>query len=102
VLLILGTSGDEDDRVVDVLYNSEDATHFVQPLVGLSEMRYIRPDSSFDRQIEVTLDPGQMGAAGTYLVWAQFVPWHNPVYAFGNGRDHALTGAVRLRATREE
>ncbi len=47
-----------------------------------------------------TNDPSaaQLGAAGTYLVWAQLLPWHNPLYAYGNGRDHALTGAVRLRA----
>ncbi|MCX4246889.1 PHP domain-containing protein [Paraliomyxa miuraensis] len=98
VLLVLGTSGDAADPVVDVLYSSEDATHFVQPLVGSDEMQRIRPDSNFDRSIMVSLDASRLGASGTYLVWAQLMPWHNPLYAFGNGRDHALTGAIRLRA----
>ncbi len=98
VLLILGTSGDPSDATVDVLYNSEDATHFVQPLVGSDEAQRIRPDSNFDRGVELSVSAAQLGAAGTYFVWAQLLPWHNPLYAYGNGRDHALTGAVRLRA----
>jgi hypothetical protein len=98
VLLVLGTSGDLDDPLVDVLYSSEDATHFVQPLVGSDEAQRLRPDANFDRGITVSVDAARLGAAGTYFVWAQLVPWHNPLYAFGNGRDHALTGAIRLRA----
>lgn len=96
VLLVLGTSGDPDDRRVDVLYSSEDDTHFVAPLQGTDHMRYLRPDSSFDRSIEIALDDAQLGRSGTYFVWAQFVPWHNPLYLFGNGQDMALTGAVRI------
>lgn len=98
VLLVLGTNGDVADPVVDVLYSSEDDTHFVTPLVGSDEARRIRPDSNFDRRWTVELGAGRLGASGTYFVWAQLVPWHNPLYAFGNGRDHALTGAIRLRA----
>lgn len=29
-------------------------------------------------------------------IWAQFVPWHNPLYLVGNGQDMALTGAIRV------
>ncbi|MFO0634690.1 MAG: hypothetical protein U0168_17745 [Nannocystaceae bacterium] len=96
VLLLLGTSGDPDDRRVDVLYSSEDDTHFVAHLQGKDHMRYLRPDSSFDRSIEIALDASQLGESGSYFVWAQFVPWHNPLYLFGNGQDMALTGAVRI------
>jgi hypothetical protein len=86
VLLVLGTNADSDDRQVDVLYSSEDASHFVDELQGKDHMRYIRPDASFDREVEIAIDEARMGTSGTYFVWAQFVPWHNPVYAFGNGR----------------
>jgi hypothetical protein len=96
VLLVLGTSGDPDDRKVDVLYSSEDATHYVDELQGTDHMRYIRPDASFDRGIEITLSPEQLGTSGTYFVWAQFVPWHNPAYLDGNGQDMAQTGAIRI------
>lgn len=96
VLLVLGTSGDADDRKVDVLYSSEDDEHFVASLQGKDHMRYIRPDSSFDRGIEITLDAEQLGTSGSYIVWAQFVPWHNPVYLEGNGQDMAQTGAIRI------
>ncbi len=96
VLLVLGTNGDGDDRRVDVLYSSEDATHFVDGLQGTEHVRYIRPDSSFDREVEITIDEDRMGERGTYFVWAQFVPWHNPLYAYGNGQDMALTGAIRI------
>jgi hypothetical protein len=96
VLLVLGTNGDGDDRRVDVLYSSEDATHFVEGLQGTDHVRYIRPDSSFDREVEITIDADRMGTRGTYFVWAQFVPWHNPLYAYGNGQDMALTGAIRI------
>jgi hypothetical protein len=96
VLLVLGTSGDADDRRVDVLYSSEDDEHFVSSVQGKDHMRYIRPDSSFDRGIEITLDADQLGASGSYFVWAQFVPWHNPVYLEGNGQDMAQTGAIRI------
>lgn len=98
VLLILGTSGDPDDRAVDVLYSSEDDAHFVQPIVGELHMRYIRPDSNFDRRRTVTLTAAQLGAAGTYFVWAQLIPWHNPIYLQGNGQDMALTGALRIQS----
>ena len=97
VLLVLGTRVDVADPVVDVLYSSEDDTHFVTPLVGSDEMRRIRPDSNFDRGITVTLSERQLGPDGSYVIWAQLLPWHNPLYAFGNGRDHALTGAIRIR-----
>src|SRR5690606_22968601 len=96
VLLILGTSGDVGDPQVDVLYSSEDDAHFVTWLKGKDHMRYIRPDSSFDRGITATLDRGRLGRAGVYFVWAQFVPWHNPLYVVGNGQDMALTGAIRV------
>ena len=95
VLLILGTRVDADDPTVDVLYSSEDAAHFVTPLQGEDHMRYIRPDSSFDRAWTVTLD--DLGPDAAYLIWAQFVPWHNPLYLVGNGQDMALTGAIRVR-----
>ncbi len=98
VLLILGTSGDADDRRVDVLYDSQDDAHFVTPLQGKDHMRYIRADSSFDREIEITLDVEQLGEAGRYFIWAQFVPWHNPLYLDGNGQDMAQTGAIRISA----
>ena len=96
VLLVLGTSGDPDDREVDVLYDSQDDEHFVDALQGTDHMRYIRADSSFDRSVDVTLGEEQLGASGTYFVWAQFVPWHNPLYLDGNGQDMALTGALRI------
>jgi hypothetical protein len=98
VLLVLGTSGELDDREVDVLYSSEDDDHFVERLQGKDHMRYIRPDSSFDRGVEITLDEDQLGAEGRYFVWAQFVPWHNPAYLYGNGQDMAETGAIRITA----
>ena len=98
VLLILGTSGDAGDRTVDVLYSSEDEDHFVEAIAGELHMRTIRPDSSFDRRWTVALSAQQLGAAGTYFVWAQFVPWHNPLYLYGNGQDMAITGVVRIRA----
>ncbi len=98
VLLILGTSGDPGDRTVDVLYSSEDEDHFVEAIAGELHMRTIRPDSSFDRRWTVALSAQQLGAAGTYFVWAQFVPWHNPLYLYGNGQDMAITGVVRIRA----
>ena len=44
----------------------------------------------------VTLDDAQLGTSGSYFVWAQFVPWHNPVYLDGNGQDMAQTGAIRI------
>lgn len=94
VLLILGTRVDGGDPTVDVLYSSEDAAHFVATMQGKDHMRYIRPDSSFDREWEAHVD--DLGPNGAYVVWAQFVPWHNPVYAVGNGQDMALTGAIRL------
>lgn len=94
VLLILGTRVDAGDPSVDVLYNSEDSTHFVEAMLGKDHMRYIRPDSSFDRAWTTMID--DLGPAGAYVIWAQFVPWHNPVYLVGNGQDMALTGAVRL------
>lgn len=100
VLMILGTSGDGDDRHVDVLYDSQDDAHFVERLQDQDHMRYIRGDSSFDRAVTITLSAEQLGASGTYFVWAQFVPWHNPLYLDGNGQDMALTGAVRI-TTRE-
>jgi hypothetical protein len=100
VLLVLGTSGDADDRKVDVLYDSQDDEHFVERLQGTDHMRYIRADSSFDRGVSIELSADQLGADGRYFVWAQFVPWHNPVYLDGNGQDMALTGAVRITATR--
>lgn len=96
VLLILGTRVDADDPGVDVLYSSEDAQHFVEEMQGEDHMRYIRPDASFDRAWTVGLD--DLGPAGIYVIWAQFVPWHNPVYLVGNGQDMALTGAVRIVA----
>lgn len=96
VLLVLGTSGDLDDRNVDVLYSSEDDDHFVESLQGKDHMRYIRADSSFDRGIEITLDSSQLGRNGRYFIWAQLVPWHNPLYLYGNGQDMAETGAVRI------
>ena len=37
------------------------------------------------------------GPEGSHVIWAQFVPWHNPVDLVGNGQDTALTGAIRLR-----
>lgn len=95
VLLILGTRVDADDPSVDVLYSSEDTQHFVAELQGKDHMRYIRPDSSFDRAWTATID--DMGPEGSYVIWAQFVPWHNPVYLVGNGQDMALTGAIRIR-----
>ncbi len=94
VLLILGTRIDADDASVDVLYSSEDATHFVEELQGKDHMRYIRPDSSFDRAWTTSID--DLGPAGGYVIWAQFVPWHNPLYLVGNGQDMALTGAIRV------
>lgn len=97
VLLILGTSGDLDDRRVDVLYSSEDEDHFVQPIAGALHMRFIRPDSSFERGWTVALSEDQLGASGTYFVWAQLIPWHNPLYLFGNGQDMAITSVVRIR-----
>lgn len=100
VLLVLGTSGDPDDRQVDVLYSSEDDDHFVAPLQGRDHMRYIRPDASFDRAIEIELPAERLGVAGRYFIWAQFVPWHNPLYLQGNGQDMAKTGAIRVRAAR--
>lgn len=99
VLLVLGTSGDPDDRTVDVLYNSEDEQHFVDKLKTKDHMRYIRPESSFDRSWQFELTDEQFGGADTYFVWAQFVPWHNPLYLVGNGQDMAATGAIRVRKT---
>jgi hypothetical protein len=95
VLLILGTRVDAGDTSIDVLYSSEDATHFVKELQGKDHMRYIRPDSSFDRAWSTAID--DLGPAGSYVIWAQFVPWHNPLYLVGNGQDMALTGAIRLQ-----
>jgi len=95
VLLILGTRVDAGDTSVDVLYSSEDATHFIEKLQGKDHMRYIRPDSSFDRAWSTAVD--DLGPAGSYVIWAQFVPWHNPLYLVGNGQDMALTGAIRLQ-----
>jgi hypothetical protein len=94
VLLILGTRIDADDASVDVLYSSEDLTHFVAPLQGKDHMRYIRPDASFDRAWSTSID--DLGPSGGYVIWAQFVPWHNPLYLVGNGQDMALTGAIRV------
>jgi len=36
------------------------------------------------------------GPAGSYVIWSQFVPWHNPLYLVGNRQDMALTGAIRV------
>ncbi|MCA9663580.1 MAG: hypothetical protein KC486_34945, partial [Myxococcales bacterium] len=96
VLLILGTNGDLEDPQVDVLYSSEDDEHFVDELVGKDHMRYIRPDSSFDRPWIASLSDERLGVSGQYFIWAQFVPWHNPIYLVGNGQDMALTGAIRV------
>jgi hypothetical protein len=96
VLLILGTRVDVTDPSVDVLYSSEDSQHFIKEMQGKDHMRYIRPDSSFDRAWMVELD--DLGPNGAYVVWAQFVPWHNPIYLVGNGQDMALTGAIRIVA----
>ncbi|HVH47072.1 MAG TPA: hypothetical protein VM925_32235 [Labilithrix sp.] len=98
VLTILGTNGEESDAAVDVLYDSEDETHFVKKLKGKDHMRYIRPESNFDRQWQSTIDGRRLGAKKTFFVWAQFIPWHHPAYAFGNGRDMAETGVIRVLA----
>ncbi len=96
VLLVLGTNTDESDRRVRVLSSSEDETHFVSPMKGKQHMRYIRPDSSFDRSAELELSAADLGASGTFVVFAQLIPWHNPLYVLGNGQDMALTGAIRV------
>lgn len=83
VLLILGTNTDVADPEVDVLFDSSDTT--------------IAPDSSFDHGVEVVLDAEHFGEADAYVIWAQFVPWHNPAFLWGMGRDHAETGAIRVR-----
>jgi hypothetical protein len=98
VILMLGTNGDESNRQVDVLYNSEDATHFVGTLKGKDHMRYLRPETSFDRRSEAKLDLARLGANETFFIWSQFIPWHNPAYLYGNGRDMVQTGAIRVRA----
>jgi hypothetical protein len=98
VLTILGTNGDESDPRVDVLYNSEDESHFVKKLKGKDHMRYIRPESSFDRRWDTKIDRARTGAKKTFFLWAQFIPWHNPVYLYGNGRNMAETGAIRIIA----
>ncbi|MCB9703661.1 MAG: hypothetical protein H6711_17330 [Myxococcales bacterium] len=96
VLLILGTNGDLADPQVDVLYSSEDDDHFVTWLKGKDHMRYIRPDSSFDRRVGASIPAERFGASDAYFIWAQFIPWHNPIYLVGNGQDMALTGAIRV------
>ena len=83
VLLILGTNTDSADPEIDVLFNSSDTQ--------------IAPDSSFDHAVELSLSEDHFGTADAYVIWAQFVPWHNPVFLFGMGRDHAETGAIRIR-----
>jgi hypothetical protein len=98
VVLMLGTNADATDRRVRVLYNSEDDSHFVQQLKGKDHMRYIRADSSFDREVETSLSAADLGSGKTYVVFAQFIPWHNPLYLWGNGQDMAETGAIRIVA----
>jgi hypothetical protein len=97
-LMMLGTNMDATDASVRVLYSSEDEEHFVPKRLGKDHMRYIRPGASFDRSWEVRLDERSLGAGRTYFVWSQFIPWHNPLYFYGNGRDMALTGAIRVKA----
>jgi hypothetical protein len=96
VLLVLGTNADQSDRRARVLLSSEDETHFVQELKTKDHMRYIRPDSSFDRRVELELSAGDLGASGTFYVFSQLIPWHNVLYVVGNGQDMALTGAIRI------
>jgi hypothetical protein len=98
ILLILGTNADPDDPRVDVLYDSVDTDHFVERLRGTDHNARIYPDSSFDRRVSVVVPASRFGRDGTYYVWAQFLPWHNPVYLYGMGRDMAETGAIRVRA----
>ncbi|MBX3225994.1 MAG: hypothetical protein KIT84_29535 [Labilithrix sp.] len=98
VLLMLGTNGDESSRNVDVLYNSEDATHFVKKAKGKDHMRYIRPETSFDRSWDVKLDATQLGRNKTFFLWSQFIPWHSVTHFWGNGRDMVQTGAIRVKA----
>ncbi len=97
VVLVMGTNGDLDDPTVDILYSSEDLQHFVPTLAGKSAMKKIQPDSNFDREVTTSLSDQQLGVEGDYFVWAQFLPWHNVLYAVGNGADVALTGAIRIR-----
>jgi hypothetical protein len=96
VLLILGTNGDLDDASVDVLYNSSDAEHFVERFADTDDNARIYPDSSFDRRKVVVVPQHRFGKSGHYFVWAQFLPWHNPLYVYGMGRDMAETGAIRI------
>lgn len=98
VLLMLGTNGEESSRQVNVHYSSEDATHFVKKAKGKDHMRYIRPESSFDRQWDIELDAATLGAKKTYFVWSQFIPWHDVAHFWGNGRDMAQTGVIRVVA----
>lgn len=98
VLLMLGTNRDENDPGVDVLYNSADATHFVKKAKGEDHMRYIRPETSFDRTWEARIDDQRLGSSKTFFLWSQFIPWHNLFFGFGMGRDMAETGAIRVIA----
>jgi hypothetical protein len=98
VLMVLGTNGEESDASVDVLYSSEDGSHFVPKLKGQDHMRYIRPESSFDRKQDARIDGKRLGAARTFFIWSQFIPWHDPKFVMGNGRDMAQTGAIRVRS----
>lgn len=96
VLLVLGTNTDQSDPRVDVLYSSADTEHFVERLADSDDAARIFPDSSFDRRYEVSLSADQLGETGHYVVWAQFLPWHNPIFLNGMGRDMAETGAIRI------
>lgn len=102
VLLALGTSGDEASRRVDVLYNSEDTTHFVPKLKGKDYMRYLRPETSFDRTWETKIAAASFGGPTvtrkSFFVWSQFIPWHSPAFFYTNGRDMVQTGAIRIQA----
>lgn len=96
VLMMLGTNGEETDRKVDVLYNSEDATHFVKKHKGKDHMRYLRPETSFDRTWETKIDARRLGAEKSFFLWSQFIPYHHAQYFWGNGRDMVQTGAIRV------
>ena len=98
-LLIMGTNGDFQDSRVRVLYNSEDEVHFAKLLKGKDHMRYIRADSNFDKKQLTSLKDADVGLNRVYFVFAQLIPFHNPIYVQGNGQDMALTGAIRIQAT---
>lgn len=98
VLMMLGTNGEESDPSVDVMYDSADDKNFVKKLKGKDHMRYIRPETSFDRTWEAKIDAKRLAAKKTFFVWSQFVPFHDPKFFFGNGRDMAETGVIRILA----